>query len=106
MLKNLKLGAKISGGFGIVLILLAVVGFVAYNGMSGVVDRVDKANFIIRHDRKYVDKVKDLAGKLAEQLETTKAKFKNAYNRELIDKGLAGIKAYEKKFGDYVRLQP
>ena len=121
MLKNLKLGAKISGGFGIVLILLAVVGFVAYNGMSGVVDRVDKAddsnrivkqmqkvrqqekNFIIRHDRKYVDKVKDLAGKLAEQLETTKAKFKNAYNRELIDKGLAGIKAYEKKFGDYVR---
>ena len=120
MFKNMKLGSKIIGGFGIVLVLLAVVSFVAYNGMTGVADRVDKAddanrivkevletrqqekNFIIRHDRKHVDKVKELTGKLAKQLETTRAKFKNAHNREMIDKGLAGARAYEKKFGDYI----
>ena len=116
----MKLGSKIVGGFGIVLVLLAVVSFVAYNGMTGVADRVDKAddanrivkevletrqqekNFIIRNDHKYVDKVKELAGNLAKQLETTRAKFKNAHNREMIDKGLAGARAYEKKFGDYI----
>jgi len=120
MFKNMKLGSKIVGGFGIVLVLLAVVSFVAYNGMTGVADRVDKAddanrivkevletrqqekNFIIRHDHKYVDKVKELTGKLTKQLETTRAKFKNAHNREMIDKGLAGTRAYEKKFGDYI----
>ncbi|MEA3487556.1 MAG: methyl-accepting chemotaxis protein [Thermodesulfobacteriota bacterium] len=120
MFKNMKLGTKIVSGFGIVLVLLVVVSFVAYNGMTGVANRVNKAddanrivkgileirqqekNFIIRYDHKYVDKVKELAGKLAKQLETTKAKFKNDHNREMIDKGLAGLRAYEKKFGDYL----
>jgi hypothetical protein len=32
MFKDLKLSVKIAGGFAIVLILTAVVGFVGYNG--------------------------------------------------------------------------
>ena len=120
MFKNMKLGSKIVGGFAIVLVLLSAAAYISYNGLSGVVDRVEKAddanrivkeilkvrqqekNFIIRHDHKYVDKVKELALNLTKQLETTKAKFRNAHNREMIDKGIAGVRAYEKKFGDYI----
>ena len=71
MLKNMKLGTKIAGGFAIVLILTAVVGYVGYSGLGGVTTIVDKAddgnrmikqiqaarqqekNFIIRKDQQY-----------------------------------------------------
>ena len=71
MFKDMKLGMKIAGGFAIVLILTAIVGYVGYNGLGGVTDIVDKAddgnrliklakdcrveekNFIMRGDKKY-----------------------------------------------------
>ena len=48
MFKNMKLAVKIGGGFAIVLILAAAVGFIGWNGMSGVVDRVEKADDVNR----------------------------------------------------------
>ena len=80
MLKDMKLGAKIGGGFAIVLVLLAVVAFTGYSGLTGVEDRVEKTddvnrlikqvmetrqqekNFIIRGDKKYVDRVAERVG--------------------------------------------
>ena len=71
----MKLGSKIAGGFAVVLILTAIVGYVGFSGLSGVVTIVDKAddgnrmikqiqaarqqekNFIIRGDQQYVEKV-------------------------------------------------
>ena len=41
MLKNMKLGTKIAGGFGIVLLLTTIVGYVGYNGLSSVVTIAD-----------------------------------------------------------------
>ncbi len=43
MFKDMKLGSKIFGGFAIVLILTATVGFVGYSGLSGVSDIADNA---------------------------------------------------------------
>jgi methyl-accepting chemotaxis protein len=78
-----------------------VVAFVGYNGMSGVVDRVEKAddanrivknilgirqqekNFIIREDHKYVKEVKDLLGEFNKQLGETKAKLTDNHHREM-----------------------
>lgn len=122
MFKNMKLGSKIVGGFAIVLVLLSVVAFVGYRGLTGVAERVEKAddanrvvkyvlevrqqekNFIMREDHKYVEQVRELLGGLTKQLEDTKAKFKTAHNREMIDKGFAGVRTYEKEFGNYVEL--
>jgi methyl-accepting chemotaxis protein len=39
MLKNIKLGVKISAGFVIVLLLMAIVAYIGYSGMSGVANR-------------------------------------------------------------------
>ena len=122
MFNNLKLGTKIVSGFAIMLVLLTVVAFVGYNGMSGVVDRMEKAddanriiknilgvrqqekNFIIREDHKYVEEVKDLLGEFKEHLGETKAKLKDNHHREMIDKGFADAKGYEKAFGNYVEF--
>ena len=49
--KNMKLGTKIAGGFAIVLILTAIVGYVGFNGLGGVttiVDKADDANRLIK----------------------------------------------------------
>jgi len=43
MLKNIKLGIKISGGFILVLLLLVVVAYMGYNGLSGVKKSVTPA---------------------------------------------------------------
>nr|HDN00748.1 chemotaxis protein [Deltaproteobacteria bacterium] len=92
MFNNLKLGTKIAGGFAIMLVLLTAVAFVGYNGMSGVINRVEKAddankivkdilhirqqekNFIIREDHKYAEEVKDLLGEFNKHLKETRAR--------------------------------
>ena len=82
MLKNLKLGTKIGGGFGIVLLLSAVIALVGWSGMAGVVDRVEKVgtldwivkqllevrednkSYIINNDQQYFEAGKVKAGEL------------------------------------------
>jgi methyl-accepting chemotaxis protein len=41
MLNNIKIGLKISGGFIIILILMAIVAYIGSSGMKGVAKRVD-----------------------------------------------------------------
>ena len=90
---NLKLSVKILGGFAIVLVLLIGVAYVGYNGLAGVVDRVEKAddvnrlvkeiletrqqekNYIIREDNAYIKKVDEGVKKIISQCIATKEKF-------------------------------
>jgi CHASE3 domain sensor protein len=57
MFKNMKVGAKIIGGFSMLLVLLVGVAFVGYNGLSNVVDRADKVEDVNRLIR-FVPKVR------------------------------------------------
>ena len=122
MFNNLKLGTKIAGGFAVMLVLLAAVAFVGYNGMSGVINRVEKAddanrivkdilhirqqekNFIIREDHKYAEEVKDLLGEFNKHLKETRARLTDNRHREMVDEGLADAKGYEKAFDNYVEF--
>ena len=47
-LKNMKLVTKIILGYTCILFLLAAVVYVGYDGMSGIVDRADKADDVNR----------------------------------------------------------
>lgn len=123
MLKDMKLGAKIGGGFAIVLVLLAVVAFTGYRGLTGVEDRVGKAddvnrlikeiletrqqekNFIIRGDNKYIDMVKENVITLKNQTNETKEKFKDPENKQQMEDVLAAVENYEKAFSGYVDLK-
>ena len=90
MLKNLKLGMKIGGGFGIVLILLVSICLFCINGLSSIIGSVERnnmastivdnvqnsmiagKNYVITKDSKYTETVaKNMAEnqKLAKELQ-------------------------------------
>ena len=122
MLKNMKLGTKIAGGFAIVLILTAVVGYVGYSGLGGVTTIVDKAddgnqmikqiqaarqqekNFIIRKDQQYATKVDEQVEELITQARTTKEKMKDAADRAQMEAVAKSTQDYKTAFNRFVAL--
>ena len=120
MFKKMTLSAKIACLSTLLILLGSIVAFVGYNGLSGVVDRVGKAddinrvvkynlelrrqekNFMLRKDRTCVDRVQDIIKNIKTQLEDTKGRFKKAHHREMIDNALATTNKYEQSFEAYV----
>jgi len=122
MLKNIKLGVKISGGFVVVLLLMAIVAYIGYSGMSGVADRVETADDMNRlvkymleariHGKDYL-RLKDdqYAAALEESVDTiltqakeTKAKLTNQAERDKADSFIENVENYLKTFQDYVKI--
>jgi methyl-accepting chemotaxis protein len=100
-----------------------LVAFMGWNGMDGVVDRVDKSDgvnalvrgmlearesgkaFIINGDAKYVDEVAQQISALKKQGEELKGKFQDQADKALADELIAGFDAYGKEFARYAELQ-
>ncbi|SDU60044.1 methyl-accepting chemotaxis protein [Desulfobacula phenolica] len=122
MFKNMKLGTKIFSGFALVLVFLCIVAFIGFKSLSGVIDRVDKAddvnrivkiildtrqqekNYIIRGDHSYIKKVEEDMEKLVEQATKTKNKFDQAINKDQMDQVIEKATAYSNSFKEYVEL--
>lgn len=122
MLKNIKIGAKIMGGFAIVLILLTIEAYVGYSSLSKAVDKVDKGddvnrmvkclfvlrqhekNFIMRDDLSDVEAFEDEFSLLKNQVKETKLKFTHKVNKDQMDQVLVESEAYEAAFRNYVSL--
>ncbi|MBU3913921.1 methyl-accepting chemotaxis protein [bacterium] len=120
MFKNLKLGIKIGGGFAVVLILTAIVAFMGWNGLRGVVDRVDKAddvnriikfmletrseekNFIMRGDSEYADRVKKLLAEIEKEAKALKDQFNDSLNKAQMDRIIVAEERYKKAFEQIV----
>ena len=123
MFKNMKLSTKMFIGFAIVLILLVITSLVGYQGLRGVVDRVDKAddgnrlvksllqarmqekNFIIRKDDKYIDQVKEKVKELEDQAKTTRDKFTMQANKDQMDAVVKDTEQYQAAFLNFVALE-
>ena len=123
MFKNLKIGMKLAVGFGAVLLLTGAIAWIGYFGMEGVLDRYGKTegvtrisayigearrqekNFIMRLDEKYIQAVKDNVDKLLSQAEQTKASFKQASNRDEMDRVMDLTRKYFTAFQSYVDAQ-
>ncbi len=123
MLKNLKLSMKIGGGFALILVLTTIVGYIGFQGMSSVLDRVDKAddanrlvkdilearraekNFVIRGRDEYVKEVTDMVNSINDQAGITKQKFKDVENKKLMEDVLAASSAYGRAFTEYVKYE-
>ena len=122
MLKNMKVGTKIVSGFVLVLLLLVVVAYFGYNGLTGVVDRVVKAddtnrlvkmiqetrqqekNYIIRGKDEYIAKVDEELAALNKQVEETKAKFNDKVNQDQMDAVAKEVGQYKAAFHSYVDM--
>jgi methyl-accepting chemotaxis protein len=122
MFKRMKLGTKIVSGFAIVLIFLCIVAYIGFNSLSGVVDRVEKAddvnrivktlletrqqekNYIIRGDDTYIKKVEEDVKNLVEQATGTKNKFDQKTNKDQMDQVIEKVNAYSMAFKEFVDL--
>ncbi len=122
MFKNMNLGMKILGGFVIVLILLSIVAYVGYDSLSGVTDRVVKAddvnrlvkinlatrqlekNYIIRNDDVYVTKVEENVKQFIDQANETRDKFDQKVNKDQMNQVVDKVTDYSNAFKKYVDL--
>ncbi|CCK79352.1 methyl-accepting chemotaxis protein [Desulfobacula toluolica] len=122
MFKKMKLGTKIFSGFALVLVFLCIVTFIGSKSLSGVVDRVEKAddvnrivktiletrqqekNYIIRGGDTYISKVEADIKKLLEQAAEAKNKFTQNIDKANIDKVIEKATAYTRAFKEYVEL--
>ncbi len=122
MLKNIKLATKMIGGFSLVLILLLVVGYAGFNGLSNVSDRTTKVenlnaqiegilstrqqekNYIMRGDQKYADAVAEQIQKLTQETQTAKDLFEDADDKARMDMVLTKTDDYRNTFNQYITL--
>ncbi|WP_461211259.1 HAMP domain-containing methyl-accepting chemotaxis protein [Desulfocurvus sp. DL9XJH121] len=123
MLKNLKLGVKMGLGFGVVIVLICIVGFVAYTSMYNVRDRVEKAddvnrivkmlletrievkNFISDPEEKYAIAAQDGLDRLHQTIVATKQKFHTQVNIDQMNAAEDAVKQYSAAFSKRVDLQ-
>ncbi|MGK5093820.1 methyl-accepting chemotaxis protein [Deltaproteobacteria bacterium TL4] len=123
MLKNLKLGLKIGGGFGLILILTAIIAFIGWNGLGGVVDRVHKAdevnrivrlmletrqqekNYIIRGDQASIQKVHALVADIRKQAKEPHEKSTDPVNKKQMEDVLSAVADYETAVFRYEELE-
>ena len=128
-LNDVKIGYKITGGFTIILILAAIIGYIGYSSMSTIVDRVDKAddanrlvkdvlkarqqekNFELRgytlhgEDTEHaIQKLDELIEGIHLQIEVTKAKFNSKDNLAQMDNLGKELQVYEDSMAEYERI--
>ena len=120
MLKDIKLGVKISGGFVIVLLLMAIVAYIGYSGMSSVADSVDKADdmstlvqymldtriqvkdFIRLKKNETAVKVDESVKKIVAQANTTKTKLAEQADKDKTDAFIKKVENYFSLFQTFV----
>lgn len=122
MLKKIKIGMKLSLGFGFVLALTALVAFVGIYDLNSVQNGVEKAdsvnliarllletrrqekNFIIMKDSAYIEEVRKEIETILEYSEITKNKFIKQINADQMDQVIKLTKNYENAFKTYAEV--
>jgi methyl-accepting chemotaxis protein len=121
MLKNVKIGIKIGGGFLLLLLLTAALGWVSRSSLEAVAVRVDNSsdmgelrrlvnearkqekNYIIRKDLAAIDALHKTLGELRHIAQVARdEKFKDPVNKQQMDEVLAKTDTYEKALLKYV----
>jgi len=130
MLKSIRIGPKLYGGFGVVLALLIIIGVVAiiqlnsigttfseYRGLARSANEIGRVqanmletrmgvkDFIIDGDQAAIDTVNDRADKAREFIGTTKALVDNPEYEALLDEMLGEVNNYTEAFGEVTDLQ-
>jgi len=122
MLRNFKLGTKITGGFIVIMLLTVSVAYIGWDSLQVVTDRFYKVddidciskcilqarrhekNFIIRGDKQWVDEVNKAMEKLKTTANNLKTRFNDPKNVQQMDAILAATTSYEKTFAAMVEF--
>lgn len=122
-MRNVSLGTKIFGGFGIMLALFVVISCVGFKNLSLVVERWNKAdtadqmvktmlearrhekNFILRSDPSYLKSVDELTADFRRRAEQAQSLSADRESRERLENALQEVGRYYSAFRTYVDLK-
>ncbi len=122
MFKNLKLGYKIGGGFGLMIIIIALLGVLAWTSMNNIIHVVDIAddasqlvkyalnvrqsekNFILRENQESINQVNQYLSDIQQQIQTTQQKSNKAEAIERLQELNSEAKDYKENFEEYIRI--
>ena len=120
--KDIKIGKKLYIGFGIVLVLAAAIGFVAWNGLNTVSEnviladdanrlikitsdmRISEKNYIMRYDDKYIDELHEHLATGIQEANDMIAKLDEQADIDAIEKGLAFLQEYKVNADKWITL--
>ncbi|MBW1775271.1 MAG: methyl-accepting chemotaxis protein, partial [Deltaproteobacteria bacterium] len=120
---KMTIGRKLALGFGGLVLLILIVGVISYSSLSRILDKVDKAddanrlvkqvletrraekNFMLRHDKSYIDENAEMLSAMFKQIDETKAKFKQRANKDQMDHMTRIVHEYATVFDSYVDLE-
>jgi methyl-accepting chemotaxis protein len=123
VMKQKKLSTKIAGLSALLIIIIALIAFVGFNSLSGVIDRVHKAddvnqmvldiasvrqqekNFVLHRKQESIDKAEGLMGSLKEQAMAAGKKFRDKKNKAQMDRVKKEVTEYAGAFTRYVDLE-
>jgi methyl-accepting chemotaxis protein len=122
MFKNLKLGQKLGLGFGLVLVLTAVVAWFGVSGLQSVEDRSEKAvvfskvagamqeirrqekNYMLRNDMQYADQVAELTKQTRQELASARDLVESKEVRGRMDEIRQALDEYKQAFDRFVDI--
>ncbi|WP_291328299.1 methyl-accepting chemotaxis protein [Desulfovibrio sp. UCD-KL4C] len=122
MLKNMKLGLKLGLSFALMIFLTAIMAFVGFNGMTGVKERVEKAdnvnimvktllgiriiekNYMLRKDDSYLKEHQKKIADIKTEIEETDKTFTQKINHDQMSAVSEAVVKYDKAFAEYVLL--
>jgi methyl-accepting chemotaxis protein len=123
MLKNLKLGMKLFIGFGLLIVLILLSGYMGFSGLKNVQNRAENSNdlnkieklflecrqqeknFILRKDFSAAELVDKKAQEITETATVLKDRFSDPVNKKQMDDITSNADTYLKSFNKYVALE-
>jgi len=122
-IQNLKVGTKLSFGFGFILILMSLVTINAFHGFTSLENDVDTAddvnrmvkfikearinekNYVIRGNDSSVSGVNEVINDLILLAEETENKFTEQTDKNSMNRMVVAAKAYHQEFKNYMQLK-
>jgi methyl-accepting chemotaxis protein len=119
----MKVGTKLATGFGLLVVIVGILGFVGWYNLGIVSTKVEIAddalaavtdslksrqsekNFMLRKDHKYFDEAKNLVAETHQAADVLKAKLDNDADRNAVDGFMAKFDEWLASLTDYVNRE-
>lgn len=123
LFRNMKVGTKLAVGFGCLVVIVGILGFVGWYNLGIVGTKVEIAddavaaiaesykgrqsekNFMLRKDHKYFDEAKNIVAETHQAADVLKAKLDNQEDRDAVDGFMTKFDDWLAALTDYVNRE-
>ncbi len=120
--KDIKISKKLYIGFGAVLALTLIIGYVGFNGLNTLSEKVQNATdanelvkdvkdmaldrnlYVYDQDRKHYEHVQEVTTEMFQEMETTRSRFKDPKDIEMMNEAEETMRHYVENWGEWVDI--